>query len=118
MDYVWAWLTAFVWTLALELPVYALLLQPRFTAWWATAALTLALNLLTHPLFSWWVLAWDPAEHWVAPVEVAIALTEGLAAGLVLRRRPQAERAFRRGILAAGCANGLSYGVGLLWFGS
>ena len=114
MDELWAWLWAFLWTLVLELPVYALWLMPRLRAWWATPLLTLGLNTATHPLFSWWVLACNPPAAWVAGAEVLIAATEGVLATMVLRRCDPSRPALARGMLAACCANGFSYLVGLL----
>ncbi|MEQ1634275.1 MAG: hypothetical protein ABL997_17980, partial [Planctomycetota bacterium] len=55
-----AWLAAFVWTLLLEYPVCAAVLGRFRQRWWEPLAWTLAVNVATHPLFSWWVLARSP----------------------------------------------------------
>ena len=44
------WLVPFVWTLALELPIYALCLHRSLPRWWALVGLVVAINVATHPL--------------------------------------------------------------------
>ena len=74
-----SWLAAFVWTLVLEYPVFQWALGSGTRRWWHPAACTLALNLLTHPLFSIWLLS-EPRSH-VALVaaELWIVVVEALA---------------------------------------
>jgi hypothetical protein len=109
------WLAAFVWTLALEYPVYQWALGTRTRLWWHPAACTLALNLLTHPLFSLWLLHTprSPAELLVA--ELGIVAVEALA----LRCLPWSGLRGRLGLAHAAAAalgaNGISFAVGRLW---
>lgn len=73
------WLVAFVWTLALEQPVYWLLLRDRFpTRWWAPAAIVLVVNSVTHPAL--WYLApyFEPYWSWLLVCESAVVLVETL----------------------------------------
>ena len=114
-DYLVAWLTAFVWTNAFELPVYALLVGPRLKHWWSAPVLTLCVNLVTHPVFSWWVFASQPDDAAVRWCEAVIALVEGALVAITLRRGGTA-RPWLLGLGAGVCANGVSYGAGLLWF--
>ena len=114
-------MVAFVWTSALELPVYALLLARRFESWWATLALTLALNTITHPAL--WLLAplWASSTAGAVAAEAVVVLVEGLLIAGVLslrasrsRPRPPARAALGRGLGAAALANLVSALVGLL----
>jgi len=105
IDGVLASAAAFVWTVALEFPVYALAL-PR--TWSVARALcfTLAVNLLTHPALCAWVLASKPRLGALAAAELAVALIE---AGLLLLAIGPPRR-FAWALLAAGSANSLSWG--------
>jgi hypothetical protein len=110
------WLAAFVWTLVFEAPVYAVGLRRPARHWWEPLAWALALNLLTHPLFAWWVLGCGPSPGAVLGAEALIAATEGLVLALGLAGRCPPARA----VTTAVAANGLSYGMGLLapgWIG-
>lgn len=103
------WLALFTWTLALELPVYAWALGHIAGPWWRVPLLTLALNLLTHPLFTWWQLEFAPDSRAIFQVELAIAFVEALSLALLLRE-PRSPKPW----LAAFAANGFSYGCGML----
>jgi hypothetical protein len=104
------WALAFVVTLALELPVYALLLR-RPLGLARALAVAVALNLATHPL------AWLATYRWGArffAVEAGVWLAEALllfALARALGRRVPLHEA----LLAALAANALSAGAGLLW---
>lgn len=104
-----AWFLAFVWTLAVEGLVLELLLGHFARRVLEPIGWCLALNLATHPLFSWWVLARVPSAEEIALAEVAIALTEGALLAVVLRTRA----GLALPILAAVVANGASYAFGL-----
>ncbi|MBP6631736.1 MAG: hypothetical protein KBG28_13910 [Kofleriaceae bacterium] len=106
------WLLAFVWTLAIELPVWVLVLAPPPARWWAAPALALGLNALTHPLL--W-LAWPiRAPYWwsVCTGEVAVVVVEAALAALGARAGGWS---VRRAVLAAVLANLAStlFGLGL-----
>lgn len=103
------WLGLFLWTLVLELPVYELGAGPRTKRWWHTSVLALAMNLLTHPLFTWWQYETEPSRLAVLGAELCIAAAEGLA--LYCLRR---ELGLGRALLVGAAANGTSYGLGLL----
>ena len=107
------WLGLFLWTLVLELPFYELGAGTRSRPWWHMPLLALALNLLTHPLFTWWQYETAPSHGSVLGAELAIAAVEGLALFAVRR-----ELGVWRSLSVAGVANGASYGLGLLawWF--
>ncbi len=115
-----AWLIAFVWTLVLETPVYASFLDRESRTWRGPLLASLALNLMTHPLFSWWVLGAQPAESAIAVAECGIFVAEGLALAAMRACNPRAKGRGARLVLPsvgiAFCANAFSYGVGLLLF--
>ena len=100
---------AFVWTVALEFPVYALAL-PRNWGVARALRLTLAVNLLTHPALCAWVLTSKPRLGALATAELAVALIE--AGVLVLAVGPPRRLAWA--LLAAGSANALSWGTSWL----
>lgn len=104
-----AWFLAFVWTMAIEGLVLEFALGRFAKRALEPLAWCLCLNLATHPLFSWWVLAHDPSASAIAGIEVVIALVEGVALGLALRARA----GFARPALAAALANVTSYAFGV-----
>ena len=92
------WLFAFVWTLAIEIPIYAAVLGRGRR----TLALAIAVNVLTHPLL--WIVR-PP----ILPGEMLVAATEAAICAAVTRR-PTAS------LLAAGLANLASYELGVILF--
>lgn len=106
------WLFAFVWTLAIELPIYTLLLARCFQARWAVVILTFAVNLATHPaLWFVWPHAWP---HAIAIGEGLVIVVEATLIALVLARRGPRSGAVPRAIAAALIANAVSYLAGLV----
>ena len=103
------WLGLFLWTLVLELPVYELGAGTRTRPWWHVPALALALNLITHPVFTWWQYETAPSRLAVLGAELGIAAAEALAL-FCLRR----DLGLGRALLVGVAANGTSYGLGLL----
>lgn len=97
------WLDAFLWTLALETPIYALFLRGRLgvVAFLATA---LGINAFTHPIVwntmlrfadyetGWWVM-----ESFAVASEAAIV---GIVLARMNRRRTTEERHSVGGIVA------------------
>ena len=106
------WLEAFVWTCALETPVYVLLLRRSFAAWWAPVALSVTLQLATHPLL-WRLYPKEAGLPAFLAAEAAVALAEAVAVSLLLRRKGR-PRAFATGLTAGVLANALSAAVGRL----
>ena len=113
-------LIAFLWTLAFETPVYALMLDREARAWPGPLLVALALNAMTHPLFSWWTLTTHPSESTIFAMECAIFVVEGLALAAIRRRNPRCGARGARLVLAsvgiAFVANAMSYGLGRLLF--
>jgi len=111
-----SWLAAFVWTFALEQPVYLMALRGFAARWWEPCAATLLLNLATHPALWAWALAVDPSPPQIAAAEGIVMLVEAALLGALLRRRGSPHFA-RRGLVAAAAANAFSWGAGALIFG-
>ncbi len=95
----------FVWTLALELPVYAVLLKERLRSPGQALVMVLCLNLLTHPLLT---IVDPPSIGLLLCAEGVVALVEAGALGVWLGRAVLA-----RGTLASVAANALSTAAGL-----
>lgn len=109
------WLAAFVWTLALEYPLYEWALGADSKRWWHPAACTLALNVLTHPLFSLWLLR-EPRSHGaILAAELAIVAVEALALLLLPCSGLRGRLGLVRAAAAALGANGISFAVGRLF---
>lgn len=111
-----SWLAAFVWTLALEQPVYVLALRGFAARWWEPCAATLLLNLATHPLIWSWAVAVEPSLAQAAAAEGIVVLVEAALLGALLRRRG-APQVSRRALGFAAAANAFSWGAGALIFG-
>lgn len=104
-----AWLTAFVWTLAIELPIYTLAIGRCLPRWWSVVALVVAINAVTHPMLwfvfprlepTWWYLV--AGELTVTAIEIALVA--------IATRRPA------RALAAACLANLASLAAGsVLW---
>jgi hypothetical protein len=108
-----SWPIAFLWTLALELPIYVLLLGRRFDRWWSICLLTLAINVATHPAL-WFVFPrFEPGWLWLLVAEGAVTVTEASLMAAVLSRSMPAAPALRRACGAAVAANVFSTVVGL-----
>jgi hypothetical protein len=108
-----AWLTAFVWTCALEQPFYIWALRERAARWWTPCLWTIAFNLMTHPAL--WLWASDnphgPGE--LAAAEALVVVAEGAAAAYVLARAGEpTRRALARGFGASLAANLTSWLLG------
>ncbi len=107
-----AWVTAFVWTLVVEWIVLELGLHAVARRWNEPLVWCLGLNLATHPMFSWWVVATSPGAAPTAVAEVAIAVVEAALLVVWLRRRT----GWRRPAVTAVLANGMSYAFGVFVF--
>ena len=105
---VFAWFVAFVWTCALELPIYACGI-PRNGKW--ILGTVFLLNLVTHPCL-WFVAPRVLTfEGWIYVGELLVWLTEGVILTALLRG-PLGRR-LARGMITAGIANLFSYLVGI-----
>lgn len=115
-----AWLIAFLITLAFETPVYAWMLDGEARDWRGPLLVSLGLNVMTHPMFSWRVLTTQPSEAAIFAMECAIFVVEGLALAVIRRRNPKCRARGARLLLAsvgiAFVANATSYGLGRLLF--
>lgn len=104
-----AWAVAFVWTLALELPVYLALVVGPGRDRLLALLLGLQLNLATHPVFSIWVLSTRPGIGAIVAAELVIVAVEGE----LLRHATGGDRAWAwRAALAANAFSFLA-GMGL-----
>jgi hypothetical protein len=110
-----SWAVAFVWTCALELPVYTLFLGRRFERWWAVCWLCLVLNITTHPAL--WSLfpRFEPAWFWLAVAEAVVTAVEAALVSVCLLRSMPPRKAIALGFYSSLAANALSAGVGCLW---
>ncbi|MDP7033287.1 MAG: hypothetical protein QF752_02215 [Planctomycetota bacterium] len=101
------WLVAFVWTLALELPVYAWGI-PRNGRW--ILGTVFLLNLTTHPCLCFVAPKLLTFDGWIYVGEILVWITEGLLLTALLqdlRIQP-----FARNLILAGAANLFSYLIG------
>ncbi len=109
------WLVAFLWTLALEYPVYEWALGSSARRWWHPAACTLSVNLLTHPLFSLWLLREPRSHSTIVAAELGIVVVEALALFLLPWSELRGRLGLARAAAAALGANGISFAVGRLF---
>jgi hypothetical protein len=108
-----SWPVAFVWTCAIELPIYALVLGRRFQRWWTVCLLVLVANVLTHPAL--WFLAprFSPYWLWLVIAESCVVAVETLLFAVALRRAGSLSPG-ALAFAAALAANAASTAVGLL----
>ncbi len=105
------WLEAFLWTCAIEQPVYAFALRGVYTDWRAACAISLLLNSVTHPLLWWATKSTGPGE--VAAAEAVVFVVEALVLRLILSRRLKTWPAWRLALGASLTANAASWLGGL-----
>src|SRR5262245_26384580 len=103
-------LAAFLWTLALELPVYAVVLKDRVRHPREVFSMLLSVSLVTHPALS--TLHLRSMTAFVS-AETVVAIVEGLAVSLWL-----GPRALVAGLIASLIANAVSATAGLVFSGS
>ncbi|MFT5432620.1 MAG: hypothetical protein ACI9OJ_003322 [Myxococcota bacterium] len=115
-DYFIQWVAAFVWTLAVELPVYGAILRSSFSRWWHPTATAFVVNAITHPML-WALFPYFDGEYGtkVLVAEAVVWTVEAVVVVLVLRSRGR-QNAVVLGISAAFLANGLSTVFGLYVF--
>jgi hypothetical protein len=104
------WWSAFLLTLAFELPVYLLLTRGKASLSHRGAAAVLA-SACTHPLlwFVWKPLVHDPYVAYIASGEILVVAIESLILWRIAR-----PLSLRRAVLTALVANATSCGLGLL----
>jgi hypothetical protein len=105
---------AFVWTCALELPVYTVLVGRRFGRWWSVCVLTLLVNLATHPALWFRFPRFEPPAAWFVAGEAGVTAVEGVLIAAALARSMPVAAAIRAGAVAALAANGFSATFGWL----
>ncbi len=92
-------------TILLELPFFLLFWHKE--GWWQAILFCILLNGFTNPLINLAIIELD----WnVYLLEVAVLVTEMLAAMLIFRAR------FTKALLFSFCANAFSYSMGLVMF--
>ena len=111
-----AWAVAFIWTLALELPVVVLLTRRGFRTWWGPCVAAAVVNLITHPSLWFSFPRFEPYATWLLVAEGVVWTTEAALLSVILMRRLPARQAWAHGTAAAVAANALTTAVGLLFF--
>jgi hypothetical protein len=116
VSYARQWLVAFLWTNLIEGAVHQLLLTRWEPSRGRIAAITLGLNLATHPAL--WFLApvWGPRWAWWGVHEALVALVEAALLARWLRARGEPSARALAGAVAVS-ANLVSAGVGLIVWG-
>ena len=108
------WLSAFVITLALELPIYAGLLRKVMGARRALLV-GFAVNALTHPVL-WFLWPWfGPWWLWLTTGELLVFAVETFLVAASLRFQPEPRRAMMTAGMASMCANAVSAAAGLFF---
>lgn len=105
----WSWLRAFLFTLAVEVPIFVLMVRGEVPAWRAALA-GAAGTCVTHPAL-WFLWSQIIADYtlYIVTGEALVASIE--AASFFVLARPSS---FWTAIAASFLANGASYGLGLL----
>lgn len=101
--------TAFVWTVALEFPIYALAL-PRSVDVRGALWFTVTANLVTHPAFCVWFLTSRPEFAALAAAEIAVAAVEASLVYAALG----SSRGWLRALAVGAAANAASWGASAL----
>ena len=79
------WLTAFAWTLAIELPIYTLIIGRCFRNWWTVVVVVLVINLVTHPML-WFVFPhFAPRWAYIAAGETTVTVIETVLVAIAIR---------------------------------
>ena len=90
------WLTAFAWTLAIELPVYTVLIGRYFRRWWTVVLVTIVINAVTHRVVTRFRVpgalaleqpAWNPRD---GKFYMSVPATRRLPGGAVAVISPEA----------------------------
>jgi len=114
--YVTLWLVAYVWTLAIELPIMVLVTRHAFVRWWVPCLFAFGVNTVTHP--SLWFLfpRFEPYETWLLVAEGVVWTTEAVLLAIALGRfhgTGSGRWAVPVGIVAAVLANAASTAFGV-----
>lgn len=111
--YVFLWLSAFIWTLAIELPIYVGFTRRHFEYWWSPVLLALGCNVATHPALWFVVPRFGTYATWLIVCESGVVVVEALLMGLALSRQMATRRAVRLALGTALVANAISTLIGL-----
>jgi hypothetical protein len=111
-----AWLTAYLLTVAIEMPVIAWGMRVAIPSGPALVALSFGASLITHPILWLCVPAVETVDARLLTAELAIALVEALFLCIVWTWRGVGSLSFKRCLVIALLANGLSFGLGRLIF--
>lgn len=109
-----SWLSAYLLTVALEMPVWAWGLRRAFPKGWALIGITFGTSLVTHPLL--W-LAYHSAERFdrsLLLAEGAVATVEGLLVWILWSWKGKGEVSVARCFTISVLANATSTTLGLL----
>jgi hypothetical protein len=111
-----AWLTAYVFTVAFEMPIVAYCMRRAFPDGRALVALTLAASLITHPVLWFATEQTGAMDLHLAVTELLIALVEAALFFGSWRWCGEGTPSATRCIGAAVLANAFSVGLGHLLF--
>ena len=115
-EYTLLWLEAFIWTLAIELPLVVLTMRRSVSKWWIPVLLAVVVNTTTHPLL-WFVFPrFGDYATWVTIAEAFVWFTEAIMLTFLVAPDVGLKRAAIIGPIAAIVANAASTAVGLLFF--
>ena len=115
-EYTLLWLEAFIWTLAIELPIMVLTMRRWVSRWWVPVLLALVVNTVTHPIL-WFVFPrFGDYATWVVAAEAFVWFTEAVMLTFMVAPDVGLKRAVIIGPAAAVLANAASTAAGLLFF--
>jgi hypothetical protein len=119
-EYTQQWLVAYIWTLAIEVPLMVLILRRASQTMWVPTLLALVVNTVTHPTL-WFVFpefrALLPSyAAWVTVAEAFVWTGEALMLTLMMAPEVGLKRSVKVGPLAAVVANAASTAIGLVFF--
>jgi hypothetical protein len=100
------WFAAFVWTLAIELPVYTIVLHRHARSWQRLCGLVLAVNAISHPVLWFAFPKLSPYWLYVLAGEACVIVIEALILASMIRN-------VRVALVASVLANLVSTVIGL-----
>lgn len=106
------WAKAFGWTLAIEVPLYLMMLVRPLGPWRAFAA-ALLVNVLTHPALWYLFPYFEPYETYVVVAELCVWTVETVVLWPILSRWSPLGRPLLYALIAAFIANLVSTVAGL-----
>lgn len=100
------WLVAFVWTLAIELPIYTIALSRHVRSWQRLCGLVLLVNAISHPLLWFGFLRFESYAAYVITGELCVVAIEAILLGIAIKH-------WRLALVSSVCANAISTLLGL-----